>query len=139
MSWWQIDNEQQIFHPFTLWEDAKAGMYRRSSECEHLHIASAITILSNSLICNQSMRMVIECWRFASEHNMSNLKRNRRAWLGQSACCFTAGCPEYCTKTAWGMLPQAIQDKANGIAQVIISEWDNAILEVGKCQSANLT
>lgn len=74
----------------------------------------------------QVMRVVVHSWEIAAEQNLTNLARNRQAWLGQAACCFVHGAPEYLTKIAWGELTEDQQKNANIVADSVIQTWEKA-------------
>lgn len=71
-----------------------------------------------------AMSAVTREWPNASEHQLSNTERNRRAWLGQAACCYVLGVPDFVVKSAWHTLPTTMQDAANAVADQVIGEWE---------------
>jgi hypothetical protein len=118
---------ERIFHSYLKWEDWKAGMYRPlqqdSPEAEEL-ISLACHLLSSPRLLYRAMSSVSKRWRHASEMNLSHIAINRRAWLGQAACCYEYKVPEHLTKQAWHRLSQDQQTKANAIADKVIFEWE---------------
>lgn len=121
---------RQIFHHYKKWECFKNGMYRKVNQSDHiLLISKAIELLSNQDVCYQGMKKVITQWHFSTLHNMTNISQNRRAWLGQAACCLEFAVPEELTKIAWNRLSKDVQDKANAMADLIIQEWENCYAE----------
>lgn len=116
---------EQIFHPFTKWEDNQFGMYKTTCFMDqHQMMSECYQLLSCPEWLWETMGFVTHHWRYSCEHFLSNLNRNRQAWLGQAACCFMHGAPEYITKMAWGMLTTEQQIAANKVADEIILDWE---------------
>lgn len=113
---------RRIWHPFTAWEDWHAGQYALSGTTGHIGLA--IRLLSAPLVLLPTMRTVVQVWPISAAVNMTNGSRNRQAWLGQASCCYLCGSPEVSTKTAWRRLTNPQRDEANGVADVVIAEWD---------------
>lgn len=116
----------QVFHNYNKWEDFKFGMYETTC---FMDVQRMIEDCEALLGCPEwlweSMTFVSHNWGFSAEHNLTNLNRNRQAWLGQAACCFTHGAPEYVTKLAWNNLTEDERDTANKVADDVISDWEN--------------
>lgn len=108
---------------YTNWEDWKFGMYRDVKDKSY-YIQKSIDCLKNPEI---PMLKVIKEWRFSSRENLSDLKSNRRSWLGQAACCYEFKSPEHCTREAWGLLTKEDRINANKIADKIIRKWEESI------------
>jgi hypothetical protein len=116
---------KQIYHHYNKWEDFHAGLYGIAPpETERDLIKMAIKILSNPILCRKAMMEVVRNWPFSCEQNLTNRNRNRRAWLGQAACCFEGGVNEDLTKIAWHKLSKKEQNRANHIADVVIDFWE---------------
>jgi hypothetical protein len=115
----------QIFHHYELWEDYQKGMYYISKErdTEGL-IQSAKKLLCNPPILEREMRRVINEWPIATEVNLTNLGQNRRAWLGQAACCISEKVPEILTRLAWNGMTEVQQAIANNVADKIILGYE---------------
>lgn len=116
---------RQIFHPYTLWECLDAGMYKNvpASKQQYL-IEKAKMILSDPDYCFEAMRKVVHSWPKSCEHNLTNRDQNRRAWLGQAACCIESGVPEHLTKIAWGAMNDLQRLQANETADQVIHLWE---------------
>lgn len=115
----------QKFHHYKNWEDYQNGMFRKvNATDDHWLVGKAILILTAAELCYQQMKRVTTEWPVSSEQNLTNLGQNRRAWLGQAACCIAFNVPEELTKIAWNSMDSASQDRANGIADVVITEWE---------------
>lgn len=116
----------RIYHPFDVWEDHKLGMYQKKCFMdEHKMVSDCEVLLSCHQWLWESMQFVAHNWKYAAEHNLSNLNRNRQAWLGQAACCFTHGAPEYLTKEAWNNLTDEQRAAANKVADEVIALWES--------------
>lgn len=117
---------EQVFHPYNKWEDFKWGMYEKTCFMdEHQMITECEMILKCPQWLWESMTFVSHNWLYAAEHNLTNVNRNRQAWLGQAACCFSHGAPEYLTKLAWHNLTAEQQAAANAVADDVIADWEN--------------
>lgn len=117
----------RIFHPYTVWEDHLNGMYQKSCFMdEHSIVGDCEILLSCPEWLRESMEFVARIWTYAAEHNLSNTNRNRQAWLGQAACSYVFGAPEYLTKLAWNNLDPFIQARANAVADRVIKAWEDA-------------
>lgn len=117
---------ERIFHPYNLWEDYEFGMYKTTAFMDQHQLAVEC---KNLLECKEwlweSMTFVSHNWHYAAEQNLTNLSRNRQAWLGQAACCFSHGAPEYVTKIAWNLLTAEKQAEANSVADEVIADWED--------------
>lgn len=116
---------KRIYHHYMEWEDFHNGLYKMDQieNVERL-INQCANLLKNCNKFYSTMLKVIKEWRKATEVNLTNISRNRQAWLGQSSCCYKYKAPEYVTKLAWRTLTKNQQNKANNIADKIIYEWE---------------
>jgi hypothetical protein len=114
---------ERIFHHFNKWEDYHAGMYDESKDGRAERVIKAAEILGTPDICREAMEKVVAEWKIATEYNFSNAEINRKAWLGQAACCIYAGIHEDETREAWGIMTEAQRIEANRIAAEIIKNW----------------
>ena len=116
---------KQIYHPYWKWEDFKNGMWKKISRDEEERLLPLIIeFKSNHNLYGSAMLEVIENWKFACEHNLSDMNINRRAWLGQSACNYKHGWPEYLVREAWNRLTTIQQSLANKMADEAILKWE---------------
>lgn len=116
---------QQYFTHYKNWEDWKNGMYRDIDKGEYdINVELAIKTLCNP---EDAMLKVVKEWYHSARQNLSDLKSNRRAWLGQAACCIENRVPEHCTREAWGKLTNEQRIKANKIAEKVIKKWEESI------------
>ena len=117
---------ERVFHHYRKWEDYKFGMYEKTCFMDETKmIVDCEIILRCPEWLWESMTFVSHQWQYSAEQNLLNLNRNRQAWLGQAACCFTHGAPEYLTKKAWNNLNQKQQEIANSVADDVLNDWEN--------------
>jgi len=119
---------KRIYHPYNLWEDYKSGQYKTNynyDEKKEAELAfKAKDLLSNQKEFYETAIQVITNWKYATEFNLSNNGLNRQAWLGQAACCYKFGIPEYLTKYGWRLMSLTEQTEANKTADKIIALWE---------------
>lgn len=122
----------QIYHPYTEWEDYKAGMWRKLLPSEEpAMLDAAIRFTGDAEEYGSWMMKVAREWTIACEHNLTDCSQNRRAWIGHAAACMAIQCPEYITRQAWGFLTKRQQDEANAVADLAIAWWER-----NKCKDA---
>ena len=114
---------KQIYHNYKKWEDYKNGMYDKPINKED-EINNAIHVLSNCDLFEDICRKILKEWNIACDVNLSNVNNNRRAWLGQAACCYEYKVCDISTRQAWGRLIDKQRDDANKIADKIIYEYE---------------
>jgi hypothetical protein len=114
----------RVYHHHEKWEDYLNGQYALTYAKPQIGELQSAALLADGSACYAAMSVVTREWPNATEHNLTNLEQNRRAWLGQAACCFELGVPAFVTKAAWWTLPVTIQDRANAIADSVIREWE---------------
>ena len=116
---------ERIYHRYEFWEDYKNGMYNECKQGREDRVRKAAHILGTPEICIEAMQKVITEWKICTEYNLSNIEVNRKAWLGQAACCCYADIHEDETREAWGLLTEQQRIEANRIAQMLINQWQN--------------
>jgi hypothetical protein len=73
----------RIYHPFTVWEEYHAGMWRNVNKTEEEHyLKEAIEFTGDHELYGSWMLNVLESWPKSCEHNLSDTTINRRAWIG---------------------------------------------------------
>lgn len=121
---------ERVYHPYDLWEDYQQGMYEMTCFMdEQKLIADCEQTLKCPEWLMECMLFVSHNWSFAAEHHLTNTHRNRQAWLGQSACCWIHGAPEYTTKKAWNNLTEHQKTKANAVADEVIQNWEEKYIK----------
>lgn len=115
---------KRIWHPYTLWEDWRSGMWRRVlPEEEGGFIEAAVQFTGDAVLYGSFMLRVTSEWPYSCEHNLTDVAMNRRAWVGHAAACMAIQCPEYLTRRAWWMLSQEQRDDADEQATAAIEAW----------------
>lgn len=115
---------KRIYHHYTKWEDWQSGMYRAiPKEEEKQYLQWAIEFITDTEKFGKWMMIVIDKYKYACEHNLTDRHTNNRAWIGQCAVHMATNCPEYITRLAWGYLTKEQQTQANAKADKAIKEW----------------
>lgn len=109
-------------------------MWRKASKDEEdFYLDLAIEFTGNADLYGSYMQRVIREWPISSEHNLTDLMQNRKAWTGHAAICLANGCPEYITRAAWGHLTDEQRRKANAEAQRAIDDWTKTYTGSEQC------
>lgn len=118
---------KQIFEPYWKWEDFQHGMYTppTAADADSLRVR-ATTLLSNANAFGETCRQMIAAWPVATAVNLTNPHTNRRAWMGQAACCYAFNVPEIVTRDAWKELTDEQRARANQVAEEVIREYEAA-------------
>ncbi len=116
---------KRFYARYELWEDYQNGMFDKppESECGRLVLA-AKNILADCEKFEEAARRVLADWVVSSAVNLTNRNENRRAWVGQSACCYEGKVPEILTRQAWAQLSEKQRADANKIADKIIKHFE---------------
>jgi len=112
----------RFYTHYKNWEDWKAGMY--ASRIDKAKAERCSGLLSDqSEFLDVAMRMILT-WTVASAVNLSNVSRNRQAWIGQASCCFALGANENTTIAGWRMMNEETQKQANETADAVINYYE---------------
>lgn len=118
---------RRIYHPYWQWEDYRSGMWRKiSADEESEMLKRAIEFTGNAELYGSFMLRVAQEYRYACEHNLSEVGMNRRAWIGHAAANLAIGSPEYITRRAWWMLTEQQRIDADAQADAAIRHWEHA-------------
>lgn len=116
---------ERIYHPYELWEDWLNGMWRKESKSyDEENINAVIEFTGDHVLYGEAMFKVIDRWKYSCEHNLSNNSINKKAWIGQAACCIEKGWPEYLVRRAWWQLTEKQRNLADKQALKAIKEWE---------------
>lgn len=114
----------RVYHPYTMWEDFKAGFYDNiSGKTKEEMKVKVIELFSSKELTEKYMQMVIDKWVYSCEHNLTNPSLNKIAYIGQSACCIFCGASSSITMEAWHLVSKENRAHADLIAQSIIDKW----------------
>lgn len=116
----------RVYYPYWEWEDWIAGLYARPRDIEAEATASA-SLLSDTSAFLAAMSS-LDAWPKSLAHNMTNTEQNRKAWLGQAACCIASQSTSDATCYAWvRMMSERQRVTANRAAQTFITEWERRL------------
>lgn len=91
------------------------------------YLKTAIQFTGDAALYGRWMLKVADKWTKSCEHNLTDLKQNRQAWIGHAACAFAHGIPEDIVREAWSYLTQEQQDAANQKADEAILYWETEV------------
>lgn len=116
---------KRFYARYELWEDYQNGMYDKPPESKiDMLVSAAKDILGDCERFELIGLQVISRWVVASAVNLTNRSENRRAWIGQSVCCYECEVPEILTRQAWAQLSESQRAKANKVADKIIKHFE---------------
>lgn len=114
---------RQKYHPYQIWEGYLNGMYEPCKEGRDERVKAAASFLTDYNALFDAMCRVTDEWSNETEHVLSDMSINHRAWLGQSACNISLGIKEDETREAWGLLNEEQRRLANRCADRADSRW----------------
>ena len=86
----------RIYHTWDKWECYPAGFFEvnapkglTNEQCE----VKYKTLLTDIKEFKKIMRLIIKEWNCSCEHNLTNERMNRIAWMGQASLCYKYGIP----------------------------------------------
>lgn len=120
---------KRIFHPYDKWECYFHGLYNEQTEGREERVQQSIQLLRNPLRLEMFMDIVSDEWKHSCEVYFSHKGYNRRAWLGQAACCYSHKAGESETREAWRFLTDEEMEKANTVADKVIHNWERRYKE----------
>lgn len=127
-------SKNRIYHPYTLWEDYKAGFYDNvSGDIKKEMINKVVDFFCNPKLTRDFMMKVVKEWKYSCEHNLTNESMNKVAYIGQGACCIYAGIPSTITMEAWSKVPKESQLEADKIALDVIEYWKKQNEKIQLC------
>lgn len=115
----------RIYHTWDKWECYPAGFFEVNApngwseeQCHELYRE----LLSNIEEFKSNMRWVIVDWHHSCEHNLTNERMNRIAWMGQAALCYKYRIPAR-FRGGYHLLTDEQKQAADNAAIEIINEW----------------
>lgn len=116
---------KRIYHTWDKWESFPAGFFDdkppKGMSVEDCLKAYEV-FLRDLSVFERGMREVFAEWPNDCEHNLTNDRMNRIAWLGQSACCKRLGIPSK-FKGGYNRLTPEEQKAADALALKLLNEW----------------
>jgi hypothetical protein len=115
----------RIYHTWDKWECYPAGFFEvhppkgmTDEDCLNAYKELLLDIPEFKRI----MRLVIREWRLSCEHNLTNERMNRIAWMGQASLCYKHKIPSR-YRGAYNLLSKDEQLNADQAALEVINEW----------------
>jgi len=87
-------------------------------------IYDSLLLLKNKHNFYAAAHDMVNHWRYSAEHQLTDLTRNRRSWIGHAACCFKHKATMDETISAWQQLTKEEQRIANSVADTVINEFE---------------
>lgn len=118
--------EGRIYHTWDKWEAFAAGFFDTKPTNRTLTEARMKSMYADFLRdiprFQTAMDAVFRDWPNSTEHNLSNPRQNRIAWLGQAAMCWDTGVPAaFCN--GFSLLTAEEQEAANLAALAQLNKW----------------
>lgn len=118
--------EGRIYHTWDKWEAFAAGFFDSTPSNRTLTEPRMKQMYADFLRdiprFQKAMDGVIHDWPNSTEHNLSNARMNRIAWLGQAAMCWDTGVPAaFCN--GFSLLTKEEQERANLAALDHLNKW----------------
>lgn len=116
---------KRIYYTWDKWECYPAGFFEdkppKGMTTEECLDAYAVFLRDLPKFA-AGMEKVFREWPNSCEHNLTNDKMNRIAWLGQSAMCAMTGIPAY-FKGGYNRLTKDEQAAADALALKYLNQW----------------
>lgn len=115
----------RIYHTWDKWECYPAGFFEASAP-DGLTDDQCLEIYKNFLLdideFKRIMRLIIKEWKFSCEHNLTNERMNRIAWMGQASLCYKYKIPAR-YRGGYHLLTDEQKRDADLAALEVINEW----------------
>lgn len=115
----------RIYHTWDKWECYPAGFFEVNApkgltddDCVNLYKE----LLQDIPEFKRIMRLIIQEWPNSCEHNLTNDRMNRIAWMGQASLCYKYRIPAR-YRGGYNLLTEDEQRNADEAALEIINEW----------------
>ena len=115
----------RIYHTWDKWECYPAGFFEvhppngmSDDDCLNRYKELLLDIPEFLRI----MRLIIREWKHSCEHNLTNDRMNRIAWMGQAALCYKYGIPAR-YRGGYHLLSDSEKMAADNAAVEVINEW----------------
>lgn len=114
---------KRIYHPIDCWEEIHFNMWGASNN-KVRDLENAICFTGNHRLYGRYMRRVTREWPMSCENALTDIRMNRRAWLGHAAVALALQIPEDIVRNAWGYLTERQRELANREADRAIRQWE---------------
>lgn len=119
---------KRVYYTWEKWECYRAGFFNvrapkglTDDQC----LIKYKDLLSDIAEFKRIMYKVINEWPFSTEHNLTNERMNRIAWMGQSALCYKHAIPAR-FRGGYNLLNEKQKLAADQAALEIINRWMKA-------------
>lgn len=116
---------ERIYHRWENWECYPAGFFEEhppkgmsKEDCENTYR----DFLSDINDFKRTMYKLIHKWKNSCEHNLTNERMNRIAWMGQAALCYKYGIPSK-FRGGYNLLDDNQKLNADKAALEVINYW----------------
>jgi ParB-like chromosome segregation protein Spo0J len=118
------DDKGRVFHTWEKWECYRAGFFdeRPKGMTQEEGEAAYQRFLADPVQFGAALEGVITTWRFSCEHNLTNDRMNRIAWLGQASVAYALGIPS-CCRGGYHLLTDAQKHAADMLALEYLNKW----------------
>lgn len=118
--------EGRVYHTWDKWEAFAAGFFDSTPSNRNLTKPQMTAMYADFLRdiprFEAAMDGVFRDWPNSTEHNLTNERMNRIAWLGQAAMCWDTGVPAaFCN--GYSQMDRADQQAADNAALGKLNEW----------------
>jgi len=121
----ESDDKGRVFHEWNKWECYRAGFFAErcpngmtQEQGEELYK----DFLSDIDRFSAALRVVTSEWKHSCEHNLTNDRMNRIAWLGQASVAQALGIPSGC-RGGYNLLSKDQRNNADNLALEYLNKW----------------
>ena len=118
----KIKKHERIWHPYWLWECNKAGFYL-SCDNKEQDKEKYREFLSDLKLFEKVLKKVILEWKYSCEHFLTDVGRNRIAWLGQASMVYAMQVPAE-ARGGFKLLSKEQQTAADAMALKYLKKWE---------------
>ena len=116
---------ERIYHTWDKWECYPAGFFevrppKGLTDEQSINLYKGL--LADIPEFERTMLSVLKDWQNSCEHNLTNERMNRIAWMGQAALCYKYKIPAR-YRGGYNLLTQEQQQAADSAALEIINLW----------------
>lgn len=121
---YEADDGDRIFHTWDKWECYRAGFFAERPEgmTQDQGEEAYRDFLSDAAAFEAASKSVITEWKFSCEHNLTNDRMNRIAWIGQASAAYAKKLPAVC-RGGFHSMTKEQQERADLIALRALNEW----------------
>lgn len=111
----------RVFHTWEKWECFRAGFFAERYDQEDGE-EKYREFLSDIGRFRDALEVVTTEWNYSCEHNLTNDRMNRIAWLGQASVCQALGIPSLC-RGGYHRLTEDQKKAADALALEYLNRW----------------